>query len=67
MVYLRGAQRRSNLLNYLLFFDTSFSFSWHLLWPHPPSPSPVGEGAVLQLFNQLIVLPHVLYFFIQHY
>jgi hypothetical protein len=31
----------------------SSSFGSLLIRPHPPSPSPRGEGAVLQIFTQL--------------
>src|SRR5688572_20597402 len=31
----------------------SLSFLVYRYGPHPPSPSPAGEGAVLQIFNQL--------------
>jgi len=55
------------------FFEYELWFSWHQLLchslvrsifmgsgPHPPSPSPLGEGAALYIFNELLILPHQL-------
>ena len=38
----------------------------HAAKPHPLSPSPVGEGAVLRFFSKLFVLPYQLYNTIEH-
>ena len=44
-------------MNERRFIGCSFLVCYFFL-PHPPPPSPFGEGAVLPTYDQLFVLPH---------